>query len=231
MLNNLGWTYLFTGFLDKSKNYYLESFKLTNDSLAYLNGLRLCEFVSGNFTVSIEYSKKMYVLDSTWYSNDWVGESFMMSGDYVQSLKHYKKWLVKDPTKGQNTVFGMHRVGWAYWMNGLKEEGETYLSKQIENCNRLLEMGRVVGTTYRNYYDLAATYAFLGEKKKAYENLRKYALYPIFDRWAVTYISHDPLFDSLRNESEFQQIVIEVEAKYQAEHERVRQWLEENEML
>jgi len=28
--------------------------------------------------------------------------------------------------------------------------------------------------------------------------------------------------------SEFQQIVRDVEAKYQAEHERVRQWLEEN---
>ena len=32
-------------------------------------------------------------------------------------------------------------------------------------------------------------------------------------------------------EPEFQKIVRDVEAKYQAEHERVRQWLEENEML
>ena len=30
---------------------------------------------------------------------------------------------------------------------------------------------------------------------------------------------------------EFQQIVRDVEAKYQAEHERVRKWLEENDML
>ncbi len=44
-------------------------------------------------------------------------------------------------------------------------------------------------------------------------------------------INNDPLFDSIRDEPEFQQIVRDVEAKYQAEHERVRKWLEENEML
>ena len=30
----------------------------------------------------------------------------------------------------------------------------------------------------------------------------------------------------MRNEPEFQQIVRDMEAKYQAEHERVRKWLE-----
>ena len=40
-------------------------------------------------------------------------------------------------------------------------------------------------------------------------------------------IKNDPLFNSIRNEPEFQQIVRDVEAKYQAEHERVRKWLEE----
>lgn len=32
----------------------------------------------------------------------------------------------------------------------------------------------------------------------------------------------------MRDEPEFQQIVRDIEAKSQAEHERVRQWLEEN---
>jgi hypothetical protein len=41
----------------------------------------------------------------------------------------------------------------------------------------------------------------------------------------------DPLFNSIRNEPEFQQIVRDIEAKYQAEHERVRKWLEESGQL
>jgi len=39
------------------------------------------------------------------------------------------------------------------------------------------------------------------------------------------------LFNPIRDEPEFQQILNEVEAKYQAEHERVRKWMEENDRL
>jgi hypothetical protein len=35
------------------------------------------------------------------------------------------------------------------------------------------------------------------------------------------------MFDRIRNESDFQKIVKGMEAKYQAENERVRKWLEE----
>jgi uncharacterized protein YacL (UPF0231 family) len=42
---------------------------------------------------------------------------------------------------------------------------------------------------------------------------------------------HTPLFDNLRDDPEFQQILHSMEVKCQAEHERVRKWLEENEML
>jgi len=44
-------------------------------------------------------------------------------------------------------------------------------------------------------------------------------------------MNNDSLFDSIRDEPEFKQIVRDVETKYQAEHERVRKWLEENDML
>ena len=42
---------------------------------------------------------------------------------------------------------------------------------------------------------------------------------------------HDPLVASIRNEERFQKILQNMEAKYQAEHERVRKWLEEQGML
>jgi molybdopterin converting factor small subunit len=40
-------------------------------------------------------------------------------------------------------------------------------------------------------------------------------------------IKSDPLFNNIRNEPEFQQIVKDLEAKYQAEHEKVRKWMED----
>jgi molybdopterin converting factor small subunit len=38
-----------------------------------------------------------------------------------------------------------------------------------------------------------------------------------------------PIWSAEINQPEFQQIVRDVETKYQAEHERVRKWLEEQE--
>jgi hypothetical protein len=92
-------------------------------------------------------------------------------------------------------------------------------------------MGRSYSVNFTANYDLAGVYAFMGNRDKAYENLRVWARTPVFPLWWVGLIKEDPLFDSIRNEPEFQQIVRDVEAKYQAEHERVRKWLEEQGML
>ena len=49
--------------------------------------------------------------------------------------------------------------------------------------------------------------------------------------WIRRFIKLDPLFDSIRNETEFQNIVKDMDARYQAEHERLGKWLEEQGML
>lgn len=49
--------------------------------------------------------------------------------------------------------------------------------------------------------------------------------------WLINLIHYDPIFDNIREEPEFQQILREVEAKYQAENERVGLWLEEYDIL
>ena len=93
---------------------------------------------------------------------------------------------------------------------------------ELLKSSRLLSTGKLY-----TYYDLAGVYAFTGDKDKAYKYLKIFNQGQIFPLWMVTLIKKDPLFNSIRNEPEFQQIVRDVEAKYQAEHERVRKWLEE----
>ena len=77
------------------------------------------------------------------------------------------------------------------------------------------------------HYCLACIYAIRGDKVKSYENLKIFDQKQRFSWRIVTLIKNDPFFDSFRNEPEFQKIVRDMEAKYQAEHERVRKWLEE----
>jgi len=81
------------------------------------------------------------------------------------------------------------------------------------------------------YYDFTGIYAFKGEKDMAYQNLRIFNQRMRMPLWVVTQIKKDPLFNSIRDETAFQQIVRDVEAKYEAVHERIRQWLEENDVV
>lgn len=83
----------------------------------------------------------------------------------------------------------------------------------------------------RKVVRVITVYAARGEKDRAYENLRIFNRRDRMPGWVVLDLKNLQLFNSIRDEPEFQQILHDVESKYQAEHERVRQWLEENDML
>jgi len=123
------------------------------------------------------------------------------------------------------------RLGYAYWKAGKYEESDYYLKKQITYCLEAIELGRQMSNDRATYYMLAAVYALLGKKSEAYQYLNEFSKTQCYPLWRVALIKNDPLFDSIRDEPEFQQIVRDVESNHEKEHERVRQWLEENEML
>jgi len=121
--------------------------------------------------------------------------------------------------------------GFAFWENDFKDEAEYYFNEQIYYSNRISELDRESAEKFWPHYDVAGVYAFDGETEKAIKHLDLFNQRPRMCLGEVIYINYDPVFDNIRDEPEFLQIVKDVEAKYQAEHERVGQWLEENEML
>jgi TolB-like protein len=225
------------GFPEKARQYYLDKLKLDGDSLDYYSVLASDEFYLANFSKSIEFGIKGYSIDST---NEeilqFLGDNYAWIGRYEESLKYYKKWIERLKTQGapalsnpfnSNLYNNMHRIGYSYWQNGYKKEAEYYFNEQINYCNSMIDSKRLFAQTLYPYYDLAGVYAFRGDRVKAYENLEIFNQRKIEPLWMVMLIKTDPLFNSIRNEPEFQQIVRDVEAKYQAEHERVRKWMEE----
>lgn len=97
----------------------------------------------------------------------------------------------------------------------------------MEYCNNLIKSERPYARNYYTYYDRAGVYAFRGDKERAYEDLKIFSQRESFGLWIIALMKIDPLFDSIKEEPEFKQIVREMEAKHQAEHERVKKWLEE----
>ncbi|HAQ18324.1 MAG TPA: hypothetical protein DCR40_03720 [Prolixibacteraceae bacterium] len=232
LLRQISNVYRMAGFIEKSNYYSQEALKLDDDSLAYYCVVSRNELQSNNNIKAIEFLIKGYKIDST--NVDilaQLGQGYMYIGQYKESLKYFKKLYEKSETFGKYYLYNTQRLAYLYWKNGYKKEAEFYFDKQIEYCNSLIKSGRPHAHLHYTYYDLAGVYAFRGEKDKAYENLRSFNQRQRIPLWMVNLIKEDPLFDNMRNEPEFQLIVRDMEAKYQAEHERVRKWLEEQKML
>lgn len=233
LLLNIGYAYNSAGIPKEAKQYIQDKLKLDGDSADYYAELARYENWLGNFNNSIEFGLNGYALDSTNASSQVIlGSNFALLGQYEESLKYYNKWFERSKIQGDGWVkHNMHRIGYVYSQIGNKEAAKYFFNEQMNYCNRSIELGRKYAQMLYAYYDLAGIYAFRGERDKAYENLRIFNKKPIMSSWMVSLIKTDPLFDSIRDEPEFQQIVRDVEAKYQAEHERVKKWLEEQGML
>jgi TolB-like protein/tetratricopeptide (TPR) repeat protein len=229
---HIGMQYSIAGFREKSKKYWEQALKLDGDSSLYYNRLSGLLLDGNDFKEAIDLSIKAFRYDSTNPSIILrLGDAYTSNHQYESALTYYEKWIDRIENSARLDLNNMHRLGYAYWMNGDLDEAMRYFNRQIEYCNDAIRLGRGYAERLYLYYDLAAVYSFLGERDQAYENLRIFNRKVRMPYWIITMIERDPLMDNIRHEPEFQQIVQDIKAKYQSEHERVRQWLEDNDLL
>jgi len=220
VINRMADLYFEAGFPEKSKEYNLEVFNLDGDSIRYLSHCFSYEYECANYKNAIDFLKKICRIDSNYLGKDFdFALVYAFDGQFEESLKYVKKLLTKLDWPQAPLI------GYVYWNNGYKEKAEYYFNISIDSCiNDIKTAGKVWNGSL---YQLAEVYAFKGEKDKAYENLKFFYqnIDPNFS--FVNQTKNDPFFNNIRNEPEFQKILKDYEAKYQAEHERVRKWLEE----
>ena len=227
-LRELGDAYgIFAGIHEKAIYYYQQALELDGDTASYLCRLADEASVSGNFAGALQYYNRCFALDS---NNVWVSwglaSAYELHGQYKEALKYVKKFEKRLETY-PNLVYGSRRMmGYVYLKTGHKNEADRLFREQKRISEESIKMGRWYSIDAN--YDIAALYAFLGEKEKAYENLRAVNKIHICPLWLLNLIKNDPFFDGIRDEPEFQKIVNDLEAKYQAEHDRVIKWMKEN---
>jgi tetratricopeptide (TPR) repeat protein len=155
----------------------------------------------------------------------------MMAGDKEEAYLLAKRLNEYNKRRGELNLQVSHRIGYAYHRVRKYEEAKTYFDQQIRFSEESIRLNRMLSRWNAAQYDLAATYAFIGETGKAYKYLEEFNKKSDLSLWWILLLKYDPLFQSIRNEPEFQNIVKDMETKYQAEHERVKKWLEEQGML
>ena len=226
--DNLWRAYQHAGFHEKAYDYIKKALVLDDDSVSYYwrsgTGYYLqYEDPEG----SIDIYNKGYKKDS---NNAEIlrqlGYKYTLIGQYETALKYLEKYFETVPSAlGEKAL-----IGYVYKKLGYIEKSESYFSDLIYSCDRRIQKDIETPNTFPRYF-LAAVYATKGEKDSAYRNLAIFNQRQVMPNWIVLRFKVDPLFENIRNEPEFKKIAREVEEKYLREHERVRKWLEENEML
>jgi TolB-like protein/Tfp pilus assembly protein PilF len=220
----------FAGFPQEAVHFFGKALEIDGDSVKYFQQLAQLEAVQGNLAQAIEYAKNSYRMDTSDYvTNATLGEIYMHSGQLSESLKIINRIKRYHDTTGEIPINFLHRVGYVYWQNGNRNEAQYWFTKSrkvLEQSIRSKDYDAEI--ILASYYDLAGVLAFYGEKEKAYDNLEIFMKRPVMPKWWLNLLKIDPMFNSIRNDKEFQNIITESEAKFRKEHEKVKKWLEEN---
>jgi TolB-like protein/Tfp pilus assembly protein PilF len=227
-LSNLANLYAQCGFLEKGREHYEKALFLDNDSIKYYQNISLMYFYSKeDLKNAYNYALRGYRLDTTnmhnvmyllWYSN-FLG--------MAEEANYYAIKLIDAFNSTNARIPGIwHRIGYSFWLVNKPEKADHYFNKQIKWCNESIKLNRVWAQTYGAHYDLACVLAFKEETEKAIELLLEINENNSFiPRWWTTHYKYEPFFKNIRNDERFQQILEDLNIKYQKEHDRVQEWL------
>ncbi len=227
----LGFAFSCAGVKDEAIAHFINSFDLSesSDSSNYFLSLGTLEQYFGNYFEAEKYLNKALEFDSTnVFLLRRLGGNYHLLRNYGKSLYYYTKWMQQKDSLNILDLGEAHRIGLAYHKTGQTKKADEYFTTQVKYCLQSIEKNRDFAQSQRAYYDLAAVYAFLGKKEEAYQLLDKFIKNESFPLWWVNLAKDDPLFEKIAHEKRFNELLALMEKKYLAEHERVKNWMEEN---
>ena len=236
ILRTLSGAYSAVGFDNKYIYYQKEALILDNDSAAYFRALGHIETSKDNFEVGLELYKKSHAyyltqpfdLRQYWVILNLVRNNILLK-NYEEAYDYSLKFIEVVDSVLVRISGSMPLIGYAFWQVGKQDEAKYYFNEQIRHSLENIRLNRMI---FGSDHDvLAQVYSILGEKEKAYHYLDEFNKRSFFSSWDLNDVKRNSMFNSLRDEERFQQIMQSMEAKYQREHERVRVWLEEEGML
>ena len=149
-----------------------------------------------------------------------------------EAYTYAKKYDERIKKTGRLNLFNSHNVGYLCWQAGKYKEAEDYFYQQIKYSEESIKLEKPESQSRKTHQScLAQTYAFIGDKSKCYQYLDEVSRLKVNPRFRITLFKNTPFFAGIRTEERFQKIIQNMEENYQAEHDKVRKWLEKNNML
>ncbi|MCP4310409.1 MAG: helix-turn-helix domain-containing protein [Bacteroidetes bacterium] len=153
-----------------------------------------------------------------------VGKIYYYMRDYERAYLYYKPFM--EIREALN--MGIYRsengkIGVVLSELGLEIESE----KLMEDYRKYAENDQSI---YR-YLSLAMYHSFKGDAVNAIKQLRLFSQEENYNYWTVLFLEIDPLVDQMKEVPEFQEILSEIESKFQDYHREIRASLEEKNLL
>jgi TolB-like protein/Tfp pilus assembly protein PilF len=230
-LNELtGFVFSILGFGDIAQEYLNEYLNWHGDTAWYLQRQAQVEQYAGNYDRAIElaqigYEKNPEII----YSLVILGESYQFLGQDEQSFSFFSTYVdIMDRNNG-DILWHKIPIACSYLKNGYVEKAESLIEQQIKQAEEWIGSKRV-GFEERYWY-LAMAYALKGDHYRVNEYLNKFLSFRTGIHILFLRQLHGPIFYGMKDDTEFMEICDTFNARYQATHEQVRQWLVENDVL
>jgi len=229
LISELGDYYEMMGFADKAEEVYRQTLDITGDSARYYFDMGGTAFCYRNWNDRINWHKQSLRLDpDRYWALQAISDSYILLGNFDSAI--YYACLLKEMGEFAQE-FRYRDLARSYALLGKPQLKEVSLEidKRAQYLQDLLESD--IGNRDSYLLSLAEINCIKDQTEKAMEYVRKIDRYSLKPLWFIIALEDYPVYESIREEDEFQMILRSLNSIWQAEHERVRQWMSENHLL
>ncbi len=219
IIQRVSLAFSYTGHLDAAKET-AKKLLLYKDTAGYLSLIASADYFSGNFSSLIENALKIRQSDSTNIEATWnLITGYFYLRDYEKALKNIER-LEKQLSKYELPLTPNYNIGYVYLKKGMTGKAQYHIKGAKEKYEKTLRSEAVYPQKYNSHLCLAATYAIMGKKEKAFEHLKDSRKENPKTLPIVMALKNHPGIDNLRSDRRFQEILKEIETNYLKEHEK-----------
>jgi tetratricopeptide (TPR) repeat protein len=234
---SIGFVLANVGMKEMAVKYFEKSLQYTGDSTWYYIKKAQSEFYAGEYPEAIriasqKFGKKMLAgaveTRKDAYGMAVLGESYMFANRYPEAYTYLNHYVELGESFGWS--FPWHKMDMAFIFreNGHEEKAREFIDQQIRQSEQWIAESH-------NYINdellrLAMAYMLKQDRKNTYLYLNQLSNKDRLNAISAM-IPANPIFGALKEDPEFIEICDRIQVRYQAEQERVREWLEENDLL
>jgi AraC-like DNA-binding protein/TolB-like protein len=115
--------------------------------------------------------------------------------------------------------------GYCYLKTGQEEKAKHYFNRFIKKYSDEIELRAYFARNYYSYMEIAMVHSAMGNKDEAFKNLYELKKMNASPLWFILELKDSPWFDNIRENPEFDNLIIFLEKGYQKEHERIKELL------